>query len=243
MTRFGALLTLGLLLGCGGDAARAPLRVAAAASLTDVLEPIAERFERSSGTHVELRFGGSSTLARQIEDGAPTDVFVSADSRWVTELIEHGLGRDRQTFATNRLVVIVPANASETPRGLRGLTTLEHLAVAGPEIPAGAHARLALASEGMLDALTARIVSAPDVRGALAWVASGEAEVGMVYATDARVEPRVRVAFVIAPNADDPIVYEAIAIGADDDAAAFVRFLRSEEAQRALADAGFGPAP
>jgi molybdate transport system substrate-binding protein len=242
MARKGLLLVIALVLGCGADATRGPLRVAAAASLTDVLEPIAERFEQSTGTDVELRFGGSSTLARQIEDGAPTDVFVSADPRWVTELLGRDLGRDRQTFATNVLVVIVPAEAEDAPRDLAELAALPHLALAGAEVPAGAHARRALEREHVLDAVGPRIVSAPDVRGALAWVASGEADAGLVYATDARVEPRVRVAFEIETSAADPIVYEALALGPDD-ASAFLRFLGSDEAQRALQDAGFGPPP
>lgn len=240
MARTGFLLALAMLLGCGADPARAPLRIAAAASLTDVLEPIAASFERSTGTPVELRFGGSSTLARQIEDGAPTDVFVSADPRWVAALIAQGLGREGETIATNGLVVIVPASATDAPRELGALTHCEHLALAGAEVPAGAHARHALEAAGLLEVLRTRIVSAPDVRAALAWVASGEADAGIVYATDARVEPRVRVALTIEAG-DDPIVYEALALSGDADA--FVRFLRSAEARAALADAGFGPPP
>lgn len=246
------VLFAGLLAACGSEPApasqpvpeRAPLQIAAAASLTDVLPGIAARFEERHHRAAELRFGASSTLARQIHDGAPTDAFVSADPRWIADLIVGDVARadGRVTFATNRLVVIVPAESDAAIGDLGALVPLPHLALAGPEVPAGAHARRALTASGVLEAVEPHVVSAPDVRGALAWVAQGEAEAGIVYATDARVEPRVRVALEIPTSTSDPILYEAITIADDPDATAFVAFLTSPEARAALEAAGFGPA-
>lgn len=248
-------LALGLVVvGCGGDesAPRPTLHVAAAASLSDVMPELAASFERAHEVDVALRFGASSTLARQIEEGAPADVLVSADPAWIDALIDGGLarGEDRQVIATNALVAIVPADATEMPRDLRALVALPHLAVAGAEVPAGMHARTALGRSGVLDG--AHLALAADVRAALAWVARGEAEGGIVYATDARIEPRVRVAFALSPSTHDAIVLEAIAVRdpsvehppeRTDAARDFVTFLGSPESRATLAAAGFGPPP
>lgn len=241
-------IVLCLVAGCRGAADESVIHVAAAASLADVLPPLAERFEQSHHVEVELRFGASSTLARQIREGAPTDALVSADPRWVDDVISARLAdRDaRVVIATNRLVAIVPADAQPIPRDARALAALPHIAVAGREVPAGAHARTALERSGVLALASPRIVEAPDVRFALAWVASGEAEAGIVYATDARAEPRVRVAFEFASATHDPIRYEAAAIARAEGAPvseagrAWVAFLASDAARTALAEAGFG---
>lgn len=247
--RLAIALAIALLVAaCGAPTEeRSTLSVAAAASLAEVMDELAAAFEREADVAVEIRLGASSTLARQIEEGAPDDVLVSADPRWVDALIEASLAlaSTRRRVATNRLVVVVPADATTIPRDAGELASLRHVAVAGPEVPAGAHARAALARLGALDAARARFVEASDVRAALAWVARGEAEAGVVYATDARVEPRVRVAFELPPEAHEPIAVEAVAIEGHDHelAARFVAFLASPRGQQSLANAGFGPAP
>lgn len=222
-----------MMLGCRGE--RGAIRIAAAASMIDVLPALLASIDPEA----ELRFGASSSLARQIREGAPADVLVSADPRWVDELVGAGAARaaTRRTIATNRLVVIVPRDAPERAGDLRALAALPHLAVAGAEVPAGMHARTALARAGIDPG--DRLVVAPDVRGALAWVARGEAEAGIVYATDARAEPRVRVAIELEPALHEPIRYEAIAITAEGEP--IVEALGAPQAQRALAAAGFGP--
>lgn len=237
-----------LLAACGAPTGEpATLSVAAAASLAEVMHQLAPAFEREAGVVVALRFGASSTLARQIEHGAPDDVLVSADPRWVDALVDARLAREstRRRVASNRLVAVVPAGAASLPTDARALAALPHLAVAGPEVPAGAHARTALGRLGALETARPHIVEARDVRAALAWVASGEAEGGIVYATDARVEPRVRIAFELPPESHDPIVIEAVAVegGEHELAARFVTFLASPGAQQILVNAGFGPAP
>jgi molybdate transport system substrate-binding protein len=246
-----AAAILVLALGACGSGRSGPVspvvRVLAAASLADVLPPIARELEASEHVTVELQFGASSTLAAQIRSGAPCDAFVAADPRWTQLLVDERLAdaATRRVIATNRLVAIVPADADSPPSTLAELAALPHVAVAGPEVPAGAHARTALDRGGVLAAAEPHFVSATDVRAALAWVARGEAEAGLVYATDARVEPRVRVAFELGPEAHDPIRYQAIAVARDPGAPSsergrtFVDHLASPSARAALERAGF----
>lgn len=236
----------------GGEGPRARsetpvLRVAAAASLTEVITRLAEEHERARDVEVEVRLGATSTLARQIEAGAPTDVLVSADPRWVDALAEAGLvaGGARRAVATNRLVAIVPEDAPVVPRDVRALAALPHLAVAGAEVPAGRYARDALERGGVLEEARPHLVEGADVRATLAWVARGEAEGGIVYATDARIEPRVRVAFELPAETCDPIVLEAARVTSErgEIASEFMDFLRSDRARAIFAEAGFGPPP
>jgi molybdate transport system substrate-binding protein len=231
-----------LALGCAPPAPPpADLSVAAASSLTDVVPRIAD----AQHVRVEGHFEASSALARQIEAGAPVDVFLSADEAWADHVIAAGFAGidDRVAFATNHLVVVVAAGTGTRPSSLADLATLEHVAVAAAEVPAGRIARAALTHAGVLDSV--HLVDAPNVRGALAWVTRGEAEAAIVYATDARVEPAVVVAFEVPEGAAPSAIDVAVALHGDHRAAAlaFVHALRSPESQAVLAAAGFGPPP
>lgn len=233
-----------VLVGCAPPAPPpADLSVAAASSLTDVVPAIAA----AQHVRVEGHFDASSALARQIEAGAPVDVFLSADEAWADHVVAAGFAgaSDRVPFATNHLVVVVPSSTTTAPASLSDLAPMEHVAVAAAEVPAGRIARAALTHEGLLATMTPRLVEAPNVRGALAWVTRGEAQAAIVYATDARVEPAVRVAFEIPAEAAPAVVDVAIALHGDhrDAALAFVRALRSPESQAVLLAAGFGPPP
>lgn len=212
--------------------------IAAASSLTEVVPQLA----RAQHLVIEPHFDASSSLARQIEEGAPVDVFLSADEAWADHVIAAGFAGpdDRVAFATNRLVVVVPRDRVH-PTALADLAAYEHVAVAAVEVPAGRVARAALAHASV----TAHLVDAPNVRGALAWVTRGEAEAAIVYATDARVEPGVVVAFEVPAEAAPPLVDVAIALHGDhrESALAFVHALVSPESQAILAEAGFGPPP
>lgn len=232
-----------VLLGCVESPPPADLSVAAASSLTDVVPQIAA----AQQLRVEGHFDASSALVRQIEAGSPVDVFLSADEAWADHVIAAGFADqgDRVAFATNHLVVVVPRAATARPTTLADLVTLEHVAVAAVEVPAGRVAREALTHEGVLDAVSPHLVDAPNVRGALAWVTRGEADAAIVYATDARVEPAVTVAFEVPASAAPPVVDVALALhgGHRQAALAFVQALRSPASQAALAAAGFGPPP
>lgn len=242
-----------LALGCRGE--EAPLTIHAAASLADVLPRVALLWTSSSSSpspreDPRFHFGASSRLAKQIEAGAPGDAFFSADDAWMDYLAERGLiARDtRVEVAGNQLVVVVPRNASFVPTSPRALVasdaSLHRLALAGEGVPAGRYARAALDEAGVLTALRGKIVSADDVRMALAWVARGEADAGVVYATDAKAEPRVKVAFAFSPGSHPPIRYPAAVLARarhEQAAKAFLEHCQSDEARALFLAAGFGP--
>ncbi len=233
-----------LLVACAPPAPPpADLRVAAAASLSVVVPRIAA----AQGLRVESYFETSASLAEQIEQGAPVDVFLAADEASADHVIAAGFAAasDRVPFATDPLVVVVAGSSSSRPATLTELALLEHVAVAADEVPAGRAARDALAHEGLTEAMTPRLVDAQDVQSALARVVRGEAEAAIVDGTAARDEPAVLVAFQIPAPFARPVAGVAVALHGDHRAAAlaFVRALREPPSQAILAEAGFGPAP
>ena len=232
------------LTGCR-RAAGGPLHVLVAASLAEVMAAILTDFaERRGEATPDLVADASSRLATQIRAGAPADVFISADLAWMDALADDGLVLDdtRHALLGNRLVVVTPRDAPWVPADASALATATRLALAGGAVPAGRYARAALTSLGIADALSARIVEADDVRTALAWVARGEAPAGIGYATDAAIEPAVRVAFAIPESSHPPIVYPIAALrdaGQPAAARAFVEHCRSASAADRFRAAGF----
>ena len=212
---------LAAVLLLAGVARGEEIRVCAAASLSEVLADIGAR----SGERVVFNFAASSTLARQISEGAPCDVFVSADERSVASL---------ETFPllTNKLAVVV---ARDAPFGdLRGVRTL---AIAEPSsVPAGIYARRYLESRGVWETLEPKIIPTDNVRAAMSAVESGNADAAIVYVTDARLSRRVRVADEIEDGPE--IVYRVALI--TDRGRRFVKLLRSQDAARVFRAHGFG---
>lgn len=234
----------------GADSA---LLVLAAASLTDVLPRVAEVWERDGGVPIRFSFDATSRLAPQALQGAPADLFFSADEEWMDWVGERdGLLPDtRVDLLENALVVVVPAGGSFLPRGPAGLLdpAVRHLAVAGENVPAGRYAQAALESSGVWGAVRGRVVRAGNVRGALEWVALGEAQAGIVYRTDAQAEPRVRVAFAFPPESHPSIVYPAAVLRRaplPQVARAFLAFCQSRTGGQIFRGEGFsllgGPA-
>jgi molybdate transport system substrate-binding protein len=223
------------------------LHVLAAASLADALPEVAASFS-DGGTKVEMVFDATSRLAAQIEAGAPADVFISADAEWMDTLASKHLvlADTRHDLLGNRLVVVVPKDAAQSPKDVNGLRTTNRLALAGANVPAGKYARAALEHEGVLADVQAIIVEGESVRTALAWVAKGEADAAIVYATDARIEPAVDVAFELPADSHPPIVYPIAALAERDHEAAARRFVdhaRSDESRAIFERAGFAPPP
>jgi molybdate transport system substrate-binding protein len=224
-----------------------PLRVLAAASLTEVVEAIVPAF---GGGPVEAVFGASSALARQIRDGAPADVFLSAGPDWIDLLREAGaLSGDPVVIARNRLVCVAPEGSPlaadggvADPRALLERIARNGLvAVADPGVPAGEYARAALERLGLLAAYERRLVGQKDVRAVLHAVERGELDAGFVYATDARVAAVVTL-FAFDPATHPPVEYRAAALRAAADPGAarrFLDFLGGEAARAVLAEAGF----
>lgn len=224
-----------------------PLQIWAAASLADVMPQVAQAWRRDGGSEVAFSFDASSRLARQIEAGAPADLFVSADAQWMDYLAERiRIVESTQTdLLGNRLVVVVPSGTeSRMPRSPEALhaPTLRRIAVAAEEVPAGRYADAVLAHHGLAERLADRLVRASNVRGALAWVAAGEVDAGIVYRTDARTQSGVREAFDFSEAAHPPIVYPAAVIRHArhaDLARRFLDFAQSETARSIFEEAGF----
>lgn len=176
-----------------------PLLVLAASSLQDVLPTVAEAWREAGGDEVRFSFDATSRLAPQILRGAPADVFVSADHEWMNWLRDRDIVRRSEIVdvAANRLVFVVPASADAPPRDVRAVAARPamRIAMAGENVPAGRYGTAAFQAAGVWDGLEGRVVRGGSVRGALEWVARGEADGGVVYETDALAEPRVRLAF------------------------------------------------
>ena len=251
---FAALgFALAWLAWWGGAAGRAaeeaggPLRVFAAASLTEVMQALTPRFE---GVRIAANLGASSELARQIQDGAPADAFVSASPEWIDFLRNAGaLEGEAAVFARNQLVCIAPPGSPLRERQLRdpaalverGLAAGDRVAIADAGVPAGEAARQALGRLGLLEAYRPLLIGQKDVRAVLHAVEQGEVQAGFVYATDARVS-KVELLFAFDPKSHTPIEYLAGVVRGSPNAAAarrFVDFLRGEAARAVLREAGF----
>jgi molybdate transport system substrate-binding protein len=220
------------------------LLVFAAASTADVISEVGRDFEGQTAQKVRFSFGSSRDLARQIRAGAPADVLVSADPETVDSLVEAKLARsdDCRSFASNRLVVIVPKQSKETIGTARDLIGIAHLAVGDPSlVPAGSYARLWLEKEGLWADVVPHIVPSLDVRAALALVETGHAEAGIVYRTDAAHSQRVRIAYEVPAENAPTIAYVAARLARSNDAGAgrFVDFLTGSGARATFARHGF----
>lgn len=242
------LLALFLIVANPAAAApRAPL-VLAAASMQEALTDAASAWERAGHPRPVLSFAASSALARQVTAGGRADLFVSADTDWMDEVAKRGLVArgTRAVLARNRLVVVARAGGRSlvATRGgaLARVLGAGSLAMADPaSVPAGKYGEAALRHLGAWDAVAPRVVRAENVRAALALVERGAAPYGIVYATDARAAPGVRVAGVFPPLSHPPIVYliARLTTAATPEAEAFRRFLLSRDGQSVLARHGF----
>src|SRR5215510_11443451 len=248
----GMALGLGLLAvgsGSGVAAQGAPptLRVFAAASMTELVNDLAKRF---ADAKITPSFGASSELARQIVDGAPADVFVSASPEWIDFLREkNALDGAAVVFARNELVCIAPHASGLAAKGVHDAATLlekglapgDRVAIADAGVPAGEYARQALTRLGLIDAYRPVLVGQKDVRAVLHPVEQGELQAGFVYATDARVAD-VELLFPFDPKTHAPIEYLAATVRGSVHAGlahGFVEFLGSAEARGVLTQAGF----
>ena len=208
--------------------------VFAAASLKNALDEVNAAY----GKPVTASYAASSALTRQIEAGAPAQVFISADLEWMDYLEKKNLLRpgSRRDLLGNRLVWIVPSGRPKLT--VQALGPRDRLALADPQhVPAGKYAKAALEKMGEWSKVSVRIAAAQNVRAALALVARGEAPLGIVYETDALAEPKVVVAGRIDPKLHPPIVYPAALLSARGED--YFRFLASDPARRIFARHGF----
>lgn len=250
------ILGLLLLLLCGhaqaGERARtttkdAPARIFAAASLTNALDEIAAQWQRAGHPKPSLAYGSSSALAKQIEAGAPADVFASADLKWMEYLDQRGR-IDRATrvdLLGNTLVLVAPKGrrfAVKMQPGFRiDAAFAGKLCTGEPGIvPVGIYAKQGLEQLGWWRPLQGRIVGTDDVRTALAFVERGECAAGIVYATDARISSKVEVLATFPASTHAPIVYPfALVANARPQAKAFLRYLQTPPAKAIFQRHGF----
>lgn len=223
----------------------ATLHVSAAASLTDVLQELAPLYEKQSGDAILFNFGASSLLARQIEEGAPADLFLSADELKMDQLQQRRLivAASRRSILSNTLAIIVPKESRikiASPADLAG-DSVRNIAIAEPQtVPAGIYAKEYLRKLRLWQRLVFKVVPTDNVRGALAAVESGNADAGIVYKTDALISRLVRIAYEAVDGPD--ISYPAAVVADSKQPAAARRlldFLQSPPAQSVFRKNGF----
>jgi molybdate transport system substrate-binding protein len=234
------------------DVDKPAIMVFAAASLTDVLQELGDGFTKQTSIPVKFSFAATSALARQIENGAPADVFFSADLEWMDYLQARKLIRidSRHDVVGNRLVLIAAADSKvklkiEPHFALAATLGKERLASGDPDaVPAGRYAREALTALGVWNDVSARIVRADSVRSALAFVDRGETPLGIVYETDALADKHVRVVDAFPANSHLPIVYPiALTSVAKPDAGKLVDYIRGPAGDVAFKAYGFVSLP
>ncbi len=227
-----------------------PLTISAAISLSGALEEIAHAYKASGGGHVRFNFAASNVLARQIVNGAPADLFISADEAQMDYAQKHSAidVSSRVSLLANRLVIAVPAGRTTPLADVRALlrADVRRIAIGDPAgVPAGVYARQYLETLGLWNDLQPKLLPLVNVRAALAAVESGGADAGFVYATDAASNPRIRIAVTIDGSEAPRIVYPAAIPSRSRHkpaAAKFLAFLRSPAARTMFLRHGFSAA-
>lgn len=241
---------LGLLLAAAQPlAAQEAITVFAAASMKNALDDANAAFTKAAGVKVTASYAASSALAKQIEQGAPADVFLSADLQWMDYVAEHKLIKPdtRVNLLGNRLVLIAAADSRLDKVEIKDGFDIARLAGDGRiavadvrAVPAGLYAKAALEKLGAWKAAEPKLAMAENVRATLAFVARGETPVGIVYETDAKVEPKVKIVGVFPDGSHPPVVYPvAVTATAKAAAARYLAFLRSGDAKTIFEKYGF----
>jgi molybdate transport system substrate-binding protein len=242
-----AWVALGIAICATSTLDAATINVFAAASLTDSLKEIAVTYQQQTGDKVVFNFGASSLLARQIEEGAPADIFFSADEAKMDGLEKKGLivKETRKSRLSNSLVIVVASEkgaAIATPKDL-ATDRLKRLALAEPRtVPAGIYAKEYLQKQNLWPAVEARVVPTENVRAALAAVEAGNVEAGIVYKTDAAISKKVKIAYEVPASESPAISYPMAAVKDSkelDAARRFLKHLGSDETGRVFEKFGF----
>ncbi|AJY77677.1 molybdate ABC transporter substrate-binding protein [Paenibacillus beijingensis] len=222
------------------------LLVSAAASLKDSLDEIATVYEKAHpDIKLTFNYASSGTLQKQIEQGAPADLFFSAGKKQMDALVKQGFISERKTILTNSLVLVVPSDSKQKFTTVKELTSggIKKVAVGQPEsVPAGQYAKETLENRKVWDALQPKLVFAKDVRQVLTYVETGNVDAGFVYNTDALTSSKVKVALKVFPGVHTPIVYPAGVLSESKhsaEAKAFYTYLQSKEAGAVFKKYGF----
>jgi len=248
MIRYIIALTVCALLPVKTAMAADSIKVYAAASMTNVVSELAKNYSDHTGKKVVTVFAGSSSLARQIQNGAPADIFISANKKWVDYLVKQDVIQERNVtiIAENELVLISPNNNHQKSFNLGNATQWDQILKSGrvalgqpDSVPAGIYAKESLTNLGVWE--TVKLKSAPtnSVRVALALVERGEAKLGIVYKTDALLTDKVTIVDSFDDTLHDPIVYPMAVINGSDQVEGFAKFLLSKESKQVFNRYGF----
>jgi molybdate transport system substrate-binding protein len=241
-----------LTLGAAAPAPGPTVDVFAAASLKEAVDDAGAAYQAKTGVKVRATYASSAQLAKQIDQGAPADLFISADNEWMDWSAKRNLMdlKSRRVIASNTLVLVAPLDSKIKPFRIGAGAPLAKLADGGriavgdvASVPAGIYAKSAFTNLGIWDQVKDHLAQGENVRAALAFVARGEAPLGVVYATDAKAEPKVKVIAVFPESSHAPIVYPgAVARASKQSRAAegFLMYLASPGGQAILKRRGFG---
>ncbi|WP_392565063.1 molybdate ABC transporter substrate-binding protein [Utexia brackfieldae] len=242
------IIPLIMMLCCFTVNAAEKITVFAAASLTDVMENISQLYRQSHpDTDIVFSFASSSALARQIEQGAPADIFMSADQQWMDYLLDRNLAKNKETLLKNTLVLIAPKTSpinnviiDQHTDWSTLLPAGSHLAVGDPDhVPAGVYAKASLTHLGAYSRLESQLARANNVRAALMLVEMDEAPLGIVYSTDAQVSNKVKIVGEFPADSFDAIEYPISLLNDSAPSQAFYTFLKSPQAKAVFEKYGF----
>jgi len=242
-----AVATVAIILASFLKLAASEINVFAAASLADALKEISSHYQKETGVRIVLSLGASSTLARQIKEGAPADIFFSADERRMNELETEGLiiKESRKSRLSNSLVIVVSIHNGLNITSPKDLVSpkIKRIALGDPKaVPIGIYAKEYLEGIGLWNQLTRKIVPTENVRAALAAVEAGNADASMVYKTDAAISKKVKIAFEINPEKAPRISYSLALVKSTrkpEEAQKFLNHLLSDDAGKIFSKYGF----
>jgi len=225
------------------------ITVFAAASLKEALDAVVHAYEANGKDHVTISYSGSNALGRQIENGAPADIFISADEDWIDYVVQRNLALagSRTNLLANDLVLIAPAASKVQLKLAPGVNIAAALgngriALANPDaVPAGKYAKAAFTALGAWSAIEGKVAATDNVRAALALVSRGEVPLGVVYRTDAIVDKGVRIVDTFPAGTHPPVVYPMVRLkrGTSSSVTALLTYLASPEALITFKQFGF----
>lgn len=227
----------------------AELTVLAAASMTDAMQEIGEAYQETrENIEITYQFDSSGTLKTQIEEGASADIFISAATKQMEELVQGDLVEEDSVFPwlENKVVLIVPKDSEDGPDSFEAVAQEEvpMIAIGNEDVPVGQYTQTIYQNLGLWENIQAKANLASNVRQVLDWVATGNAPCGVVYATDAQIEENVKVVCEAPQGSCDPVIYPAGMVSASkekEEAASFLEYLKTEEVSEILKAYGFTP--